>query len=712
MMGTRSHAGQFRNACLGLILSSSAVLAQSGTVTFTGGNHSNLGTILHDGTHSNDIAGIQLDIFGAKTAADAQGRIATGSFPLFSDPDEVQQAYPIVIPIDVSFGYTTSDEDNLPRILVVMSHDSSAFDFQGIYVNDYIDSDSPIIFEGFRRGISTGTVSLPIGAANNYQMTFTHANGLTDSIFRNVDEVRISNGNHTDGKTWGIYAGFNNISIGPAVAPPTVTTGKASSVTTTDEMVSGTVNANGSSTTDSIQYGPSTSYGKTVAASPATATGTSATSITATLYGLSAGTTYHYRVKAVNAGGTSYGADSTFTIAKMPQVISVMTSDMGTYADTLALSATASSGMPVAWTSSDTTAVKILSASRALLRKVGVVQLTASQAGNGNFAAASVVWNLTVYGRTLTVTGVTASDKVYDGTTAAVVSGGSFGNVVAGDSVRLVLGTANFVSKDTGTGKKVSLLGCTVAGKDSANYRVRMFYYSDSSGNYSTQQLLTASIKARPLLVRADSIRWDLGASASAPSLTFTDTGLVSGDVLSGSLQRESGDRVGRYAITRGTLSAGPNYDLSFLGASFVIVDSRTTALAIPSVRIRASHEIAASVGHSFGSLAQGAGAARIGTDLDGTSQSVDVLLPSAGEVRVDIYDNQGTRVISWSRDVDEYALSSLRSTSDGRRVLPVAWNGRASDGTAVSAGVYLWKIEVRTADGRKLETVRKLGLK
>jgi hypothetical protein len=415
---------------------------------------------------------------------------------------------------------------------------------------------------------------------------------------------------------YAVFQNFNFAGVYPLA--PKVATGTKSSVTSTGATVSGTVNADGFATTDSIQYGTAASYGTAIAASPATTTGTSTTTIGATLSGLTPNTTYHYRVKAVNAKGTAYGADSTFTTSK----------------------------------------------------------------------------------GALTIVGAKAQDKVYDGTVAAVVTGAKLSGISGTDDVSLALGTAKFASKDTGTAKSVTVTGSSLSGGKAANYTL-----TEVAG-------LSANIAARPLLVRADSITWDLAAAASAPALTYTDTGLVSPDVLSGSLQRASGDAVGRYAISRGTLSASANYDLSFVGASFDIVDTRTTALAIPQGKAPVSHEIAASVARSFGSLAQGVGAARIGTDLDGSSQSVDVLLPGAAAVSVSIWDNLGTRVIAWNRDVADYDLANLDATGDGRWVLPVAWNGRASDGTAVSAGVYLWKIVVRTEDGRKLETVRKLGLK
>src|SRR5207237_3962771 len=44
-------------------------------------------------------------------------------------------------------------------------------------------------------------------------------------------------------------------------------------------------------------------------------TGSTVQSVTANLTGLTAGTTYHYRIVAVNAGGTIAGSDVTFTTA-------------------------------------------------------------------------------------------------------------------------------------------------------------------------------------------------------------------------------------------------------------------------------------------------------------------------------------------------------------------------------------------------------------
>ena len=83
------------------------------------------------------------------------------------------------------------------------------------------------------------------------------------------------------------------------------------------------------------------------------------------------------------------------------------------------------------------------------------------------------------------------------------------------------------------------------------------------------------SISERPLTVTAAAKTKVYGTAD--PALTYTASGLVSGESLTGALVRESGDTVGTYAIQQGTLAASANYALSFTGADFTI-----TKAAIP----------------------------------------------------------------------------------------------------------------------------------
>ncbi len=94
-------------------------------------------------------------------------------------------------------------------------------------------------------------------------------------------------------------------------APPQAVTVGAGSVTRTGAALTGVVDPRGQDTTYAFEYGPTAAYGATTPAAAAPAGG--AAPVGATLSGLRSGTTYHVRVVATNASGTTRGAGATFT---------------------------------------------------------------------------------------------------------------------------------------------------------------------------------------------------------------------------------------------------------------------------------------------------------------------------------------------------------------------------------------------------------------
>ncbi len=97
----------------------------------------------------------------------------------------------------------------------------------------------------------------------------------------------------------------------PGGSAPTVTTDAATDVTTTTATLNGKVNANGISTTAWFEYGAiSGSYGSK--SNTKAVTGSTDTTVSASISGLTAGTTYYYRIAAQNSVGTSYGKEMSF----------------------------------------------------------------------------------------------------------------------------------------------------------------------------------------------------------------------------------------------------------------------------------------------------------------------------------------------------------------------------------------------------------------
>ena len=97
---------------------------------------------------------------------------------------------------------------------------------------------------------------------------------------------------------------------------PVIITSAATAVTDIAATLNGTANASGGSTYVAFDYGLTTSYGSTAYASQGAVSGTSTVIETANPSGLLPSTTYHYRLKGNDSGGTSYyGVDTTFTTA-------------------------------------------------------------------------------------------------------------------------------------------------------------------------------------------------------------------------------------------------------------------------------------------------------------------------------------------------------------------------------------------------------------
>jgi hypothetical protein len=96
-------------------------------------------------------------------------------------------------------------------------------------------------------------------------------------------------------------------------AAPGATTSPASAVTSTSASLNGTVSPNQENTTYHFDYGLTTSYGSKTP--NGTVNGNKSKNVTSKVTGLAPSTTYHFRLVAVNASGTTNGADMSFKTA-------------------------------------------------------------------------------------------------------------------------------------------------------------------------------------------------------------------------------------------------------------------------------------------------------------------------------------------------------------------------------------------------------------
>jgi filamentous hemagglutinin family protein len=135
--------------------------------------------------------------------------------------------------------------------------------------------------------------------------------------------------------------------------------------------------------------------------------------------------------------------------------------------------------------------------------------------------------------RPLDLSGISAASKVYDGTTAAALTGSATLTALQGDQVFL-LGTAqgNFADKHVGTGKPVLISGLTLSGADARNYSA------------SQTQSVSADITPKPIVIAGLTAADKVYDGTVAATLAGTPSvGVIPGD--SASL---SGTAVARFA--------------------------------------------------------------------------------------------------------------------------------------------------------------------
>ena len=195
-----------------------------------------------------------------------------------------------------------------------------------------------------------------------------------------------------------------------------------------------------------------------------------------TLSFFSAGTA---TITASQAGNVDYNPAPNVTqdqvvtaAALLNQTISFTLASPVTYgASPITLTATATSGLTVSYSSSDPTIASISGTTLTIL-KAGSVTITASQSGDSSYnPAPNATQNLVINAKALTITGATASDKVYNGTAAATITGATLSGIVGADNVALSAAGATFASANVATGIAVTT-NYTLINSTASNYTV------------------------------------------------------------------------------------------------------------------------------------------------------------------------------------------------------------------------------------------------
>ncbi|WP_210463188.1 YDG domain-containing protein [Rufibacter roseolus] len=189
-------------------------------------------------------------------------------------------------------------------------------------------------------------------------------------------------------------------------------------------------------------------------------------------------------------------------------------------------SVTPPTGLQVRWYSAATNGT-LLSSSTTLTpteRNAGVYTYYAELYNSSGCASVSrTPVTLTINKKDLTITGVSAVSREYNGATTAALTGtATLNGVVAGENLTLSATgvTAAFGSKTVGTNKVVTVTGYTVSGTTAASY------------NLIQPAGLTATISAKTLTIASPIANGKVYDGTSAATISGTLTGVISPDVV------------------------------------------------------------------------------------------------------------------------------------------------------------------------------------
>ncbi|MBP3215647.1 MAG: hypothetical protein J6M58_05385, partial [Clostridium sp.] len=200
---------------------------------------------------------------------------------------------------------------------------------------------------------------------------------------------------------------------------------------------------------------------------------------------------------------------------------------------------------------------------------VGTHTATAESLSNSNYQLPTAkTRDFTIGTRTVTVSGITAENKVYDGGTAATLdySGVTFDGIVSGDTLT-VTATGTFGDKNAETGKTVSISGLTLGGASAGSYVLA------GTGN---QTQTTADITPKEVGLAWGETSFIYDGAEHLPEATAT--GLVDGDSCTVTVSG-SATAPGTHTATAESLS-NSNYQLPAEVTQSFTIGTRTVTVS------------------------------------------------------------------------------------------------------------------------------------
>ena len=208
-----------------------------------------------------------------------------------------------------------------------------------------------------------------------------------------------------------------------------------------------------------------------------------------------------------------------------------------------------------------------------------------SLTAGGNYALTFVGANLEITKRAVTIT-ADAAGKTYGDDDPALTYQITHGSLAFSDHF------AGSLTRD--------------AGENIGSYPIRQGTVALSTNYDLTYVGENLVIGQRAITVTADPKTKVYGEADPGLTYQITAGSLKSGDSITGDLARAAGNNVGSYAITRGTLTAGGNYALTYVGANLAITKRPITVTADDKTKTYGDSDPALTQSITSGTLAYG----------------------------------------------------------------------------------------------------------
>ena len=194
---------------------------------------------------------------------------------------------------------------------------------------------------------------------------------------------------------------------------------------------------------------------------------------------------------------------------------------------------------------------------------------------------------------------IAASDKTYDGSTAATLSSEMLTGVIGADSVTLTGGTATFATKDVGNSKTVTLTGVSLSGTQASDYSLSnptptttasvtplaisgsiiaaSKVYDGTTHVSITSQTLSGVIGADSVTLTGGTASFSTSSAGNGKTVTDSGlslTGAQAGDYLLSNPTETATANVTPLTVTGSVTIAGKTYD----GTTAATISSRTLA--------------------------------------------------------------------------------------------------------------------------------------